>query len=105
MSVGGASTRLPLIIAFNSRAVHARLALEMIIIGDHIRGLRPLGDALDSFFPAREFTGVVEIVVAVVAIIGIGALIGKPVLVVAAVQSDVTDRSRDVSSVGASVAP
>ena len=63
-----------------------------MIVGNHIGRLRELSNAIDSFLPALKFALVVEIVVAVIATVGIGTLIDKPVLVVAAVQAHVADR-------------
>ena len=77
------------------QCVYSRFTFEMIV-GDHVGGLRALGDALNTFFPAGEFALVVEIVVAVVAIIGIEPLIDEPMFVVAAMQADVADRAGDV---------
>ena len=70
-----------------------------MIVGDDIGLLRLMHDALDPLLPTLQFALLVEIVVALVAIIGV-----EPMIVVASVQADVRDWSV-TCSVGASDFP
>src|ERR1700757_4642437 len=57
-----------------------------MVISDDVRGLRLRGDVFDSFLPVPELSFAVQLVVAVVAIVGI-----EPLIVVASMQTDVAD--------------
>ena len=57
-----------------------------MVVGDDVGGLGSGGDVFDAVLPGGQFPLVVEIVVAVVAIVGI-----EPLLVVASVQAHVGD--------------
>ena len=70
--------------------IYSGFALE-VVIRDHERGLRPVGYVLDPLFPTIQFAFFVEIVVAVVTIVGV-----EPLIVVATMKTDIGDRSSHV---------
>jgi hypothetical protein len=65
--------------------IYGRLAFEMIV-ADNESFLGLLADVRDPFFPALEFFRLVQIVVTVIAVVGL-----KPLFVVASMQAHVTD--------------
>ena len=76
--------------SFQLQRVDAGLAFKMVV-GDDVGRLGFLGDVFDSFLPANQLLFVVEIVVAVVAVIEI-----EPLIVVPSVQANVGNRCGDV---------
>src|SRR5216683_487346 len=66
-----------------------------MIVRNHVCRFGAARDALDLFFPFLQFRGLVEIVVTVVPVIAVEPAL-KPMLIVAAMEADVSDARRDM---------